>query len=177
MIKCSLILFIVIPATSFEQPKLQDKLQEKFVNDAMNESNYIVFKPDLTFKYRFGYHLFHDISCGHYKLIKYTIFLFYETDLRDTSCNKEIDATIHFDSRLLVFRPEKLFYEDDKLYEIEKGRVLKRTERFQPNLKVPKSSKKYYRRKYFLFGPLISKTKRIHYMVAASKAKWRKYKK
>jgi hypothetical protein len=163
-----LLILIIIPTLSFGQPQLS----QKFINDAINENNYIVFNSDSTFKYRFSYHLFHDISCGRYRVINDTLFLYYETDLRDTNCNKEIDAQTHFDTGVLAFRPNKLFYKDEKLYKIEKGEIVYKTEKFQPDWGVPKSSRKYYRRKYFLFGPLVSKTKKTHYMTVASKVKW-----
>jgi hypothetical protein len=69
-------------------------------------------------------------------------------------------------------RPKLLFLKDDKLYEIKNGKVVYRTEKFQPDWEIPKSSRKYYRRKYFLFGPLVSKSKKTYYMIAESKVKW-----
>ncbi len=69
-------------------------------------------------------------------------------------------------------RPKELYFKGDKLYEIKNGKVVDRTEKFQPDWAIPKSSRKYYRSKYLLFGPLVSKTKKIYYMIAASKAKW-----
>lgn len=165
-----LFLLIVFPTLSFGQPKLN----EKFVNDAYNENNYLIFHSDSTFKYRLAYHLFHDISCGYYKTINDTIFLFFQSDLRDTFCNNQVDAATHFDSSLFALRPSKLFYKDNKLYKINKEQIVDRTEKFEPNWEIPKSSRKYYHRKYWLFGPLVSKTKRTYYMIVVSKAKWTK---
>ncbi|HEX8331011.1 MAG TPA: hypothetical protein VF622_00245, partial [Segetibacter sp.] len=68
-----LCLIILIPTFSIAQIRLQ----ERFVRDAINENNYIDFNHDSTFKYRLAYHTFHDISCGDYKVIKDTIFLYY----------------------------------------------------------------------------------------------------
>lgn len=147
-------IFLFISTAAFGQPNLI----EKFVNDSYNENNYLIFYPDSTFKYRLAYHLFHDISCGQYKTVNDTIFLFYQRDLRDTFCNKEVDAATHFDSSLFASRPNKLFYKENKLYKIDKGQVVYRTEKFQPDWEVPKSSRKYYHRKYWLFGPLVSNT-------------------
>ncbi len=163
-----LFLLIVFPTLSFGQPKLN----EKFVNDSYNENNYLIFHSDSTFKYRLSYHLFHDISCGQYKTINDTIFLFYQSDLRDTFCNNQVDAATHFDSSLFALRPNKLFYKDGKLYKIDKGQVIYRTEKFEPDWDIPKSSRKYYHRKYWLFGQLIANTHRTYYMVVDSKAKW-----
>jgi hypothetical protein len=166
-----LILAFFIPTISLGQIRLT----EKFVNDAYNENNYLIFHGDSTFKYRLAYHLFHDISCGQYRIVKDTIFLFYNSDLRDTSCNTEhVDADTHLDTSLFRLRPTKLFYRNDKLYKIENGQTVDRTEKFEPDWKIPKSSRKYYHRKYWLFGPLVSNTKRTYYMVVASKAKWTK---
>jgi len=170
MIQRFLPLFAIVPIFSFSQPKLN----EKFVNDAYNENNYLIFFPDSTFKYRLAYHLFHDISCGQYKTINDTILLLYKSDLRDTVCNNEVDAATHFDSSLFVLRPTKLFYKDNKLYKMENGKIVYKTEKFEPDWKIPKSSRKYYYRKYWIFGHLVSKTHRTYYMVVASKAKWKK---
>jgi hypothetical protein len=165
-----LFISLFLSTVSFGQPKLN----EKFVNDSYNENNYLIFYPDSTFKYRLAYHLFHDISCGQYKTVNDTIFLFYQSDLRDTFCNKEVDAATHFDGSLFASRPNKLFYKDNKLYIIDKGQIVYRTEKFEPDWEVSKSSRKYYHRKYWLFGPLVSNTHRTYYMVVASKAKWTK---
>ncbi len=79
-----------------------------------------------------------------------------------------------YDSSLFALRPNKLFYKDNKLYKIDNGLVVYRTEKFEPDWKVPKSSRKYYDRKYWLFEPVVSNTHRTYYMVVASKAKWTK---
>ncbi len=165
-----LFIFLILSTVSFGQPKIN----KKFVNDSYNEKNYLIFYPDSTFKYRFAYHIFHDISCGKYTTVNDTVFLFYQSDLRDSSCNKEVDAATHFDSSLFGLRPNKLFYKDHKLFKIDKGQIVYRTEKFEPDWEVPKSSRKYYHRKYWLFGPLVSNTHRTYYMVVASKAKWTK---
>jgi hypothetical protein len=170
MIRPLLFILLLISTVSFGQPKLD----EKFVNDSYNENNYLVFCPDSTFKYRLAYHLFHDISCGRYKTVNDTIFLFYQSDLRDTVCNKEVDAETHFDSSLFALRPSKLFHKNNKLYEIRNKRVVYRSEKFEPDWDVPKSYRKYYHRKYWLFGPLVSNSYPTYYMVVASQAKWTK---
>jgi hypothetical protein len=110
------LLFIFAFISTFAFGQL--KLTEKFVNDSYNENNYLIFYLDSTFKYRLAYHLFHDISCGQYRTINDTIFLFYRSDLRDTVCNKEVDAAPHFDNSLFASTPNKLFYKDNKLYKI-----------------------------------------------------------
>jgi hypothetical protein len=101
-----------------------------------------------------------------------TILLFYNDRVIDTNCNKEIDARSLFDTSVFVLRPDKLFYRGDKLYKIENGQVAYRTEKTKPDWIIPKSSRKYYRRKYVLFGPHVSKTKKTYYMIEASKARW-----
>ena len=165
-----LLIPLFISTVAFGQPKLN----EKFVNDKYNENNYLIFYPDSTFKYRLAFHLFHDISCGQYKTVNDTIFLFYQSDLRDTFCNKEVNVATHFDSSLFISRPNKLFYKNNKLYNIDNGQVVDRTEKFEPDWDIPKSLRKYYHRKYWLFGPLVSNTQRTYYMIVASKAKWTK---
>ena len=160
-----LIFVIFIPTISIGQVRLT----EKFINDAFNEKNYLIFHSDSTFKYRLAYHLFHDISCGQYKVVNDTIFLFYKTDLRDTICNTEIDAATHFDSSLFHWRPEKLLFKDDKLYKFENGepRIRDKMElRYKPDKKLG------YHRKYLFFGPWVKRLNDTYYMVVASKAKW-----
>lgn len=148
----------------------QVRLNEKFVNDAFNENNYLVFNRDSTFKYRLAYHLFHDISCGQYKVVNDTIFLFYRADLFDTTCNSEhVNADIHLDTSLFHLRPDKLFFKDDKLYKFEDGKVRMRDKMelyYQPDKKLG------YRRKYLLFGHWVKKLNDTYYMVVLSKAKW-----
>jgi hypothetical protein len=93
----------------------------------------------------------HDISCGTFKTIGDTIFLKYNTDLRDTICNQELDVG-HFDSTLLGWRPAKLFYSGDKLYQFEEGQII-RERKMQLSYKPDKTLG--YRRKYLFFGPYV----------------------
>jgi len=149
----------------------QTQLIGKFVADHINENTYIIFNSDSTFKYRYSYDLFLDIKCGQYKTKGDTIYLTYTLGINDTACNTEHVMPL-LASDTISNRPKQLFLKGDKLYEIKNGEVVYRTEKFQPDWKVPKSSRKYYRRKYFLFGPLVSKSKKIYYMIRASKVKW-----
>ena len=98
----------------------------------------------------------------------------YETDLRDTTCNKIVDAETHFDSSLFPLRRTKLFYKDDKLYELDNGQIVTRTKKEAIDWKVVKGTRKLYHRKYWLFGPLMTNNRKTYYMVVDSKAKWKK---
>ena len=161
-----LILVFFIPTISFGQVRLK----EKFVNDALNHNNYLIFNDDSTFKYRLAYHLLHDISCGQYKVVNDTIFLVYKTDLRDTICNTEnIDPSTHLDTNLFHMRPVKLFFKDDKLYKFEDGKVRMRDKieiHFKPDKKLG------FHRKYLFFGPWVKQLHDTYYMVVESKTKW-----
>jgi len=153
----------------------QTQLVGKFIDDHINENTYIIFNSDSTFKYRYSFDLFLDIKCGQYKTKGDTIYLTYTSGINDTLCNTEqIMPLVASDT--ISRRPTQLYLKGDKLFEIKDGKIVDRTEKFQPDWKVPKSSRKYYRRKYLLFGPLVSKTKKIYYMIAASKVKWTKHK-
>jgi hypothetical protein len=90
--------------------------------------------------------------------------------MRDTSCNNEISSDVHFDSTLKYSRPIKLFYKDQKLYQIEEGRVKNKVE---SERKPPKAWG--YHRKYLLFGPYVKKD--VYYMITESQVKWNKAKK
>jgi hypothetical protein len=142
----------------------------KYINDAINENNYLIFNSDSSFKYRFSYHIMHDISCGNFKMSGDTIYLFYQTDLRDTDCNREIDAITHYDTSVLIMRRQKLLFKNDKLYEFEDGKVIKKR-RTQLSFKPPKAWG--YRRKYLLFGPFVKTYKDTYYMITETKVKWR----
>ena len=156
---CLIYLTLLLPVLSVRQG-----LKGKYINDYYNQDNYIIFNTDSTFKYRFEYHVMHDISCGTYRLKNDTIYLFYETDIRDTMCNKEIDISM-YDSAVKIFRPNKLFYKDQKLYKFEDGKILNRIE---IDKRQPKAWG--YHRKYLLFGPYVKKD--IYYMITESQVKW-----
>ena len=148
----------------------QVRLSEKFVNDAYNENNFLIFYGDSTFKYRLAYHLFHDISCGQYKVVNDTIFLFYKTDLRDTTYNTEnVDPDTHLDTNLFHMRPNKLLFRDDKLYKFEDGKVRMR-DKMELHYKPDKELG--YHRKYLFFGPWVKRLNDTYFMVVTSKAKW-----
>ena len=151
----------------------QTRLTGKFINDKLNPYNYLELNADSTFKYRFSVSVMDDISCGTYSVVNDTIFLIHNTDLRDTTCNKEIDTT-NFDSRVILGRPKKLFFRDDKLYNIEEGKVIYKRKSeldFKPN----KSFK--YRRKYLLYGHYVKTFHDSYYMIIESKVKWKMAKK
>jgi hypothetical protein len=156
-----LILFVFLATFALGQGKPVGK----YINDGYNENNYLIFNSDSTFKYRLAYCLTHDIACGKYKIHNDTILLYYLTDMRDTCCNKEIDAKIHYDSTVTLSRPVKLFYENEKLYMFNEGKVEKK---MVMESKPPKSWG--YHRKYLIFGQYINND--VYYMITESKVKW-----
>jgi hypothetical protein len=144
----------------------QDKPSGKYINDGLNEYNYIIFNPDLTFKYRYAVCLTHDIACGQYEMHNDTILLHYLTDMRDTCCNKDIDADYHYESSINLPRPDKLFYKNEKLYEFEDGKV--RNEVVMDSR--PPTFNRYHR-KYLFFGKFVNDD--AYYMITESKVKWK----
>ena len=141
----------------------------KYINDGLNENNYIIFNSDSTFKYRFAVCLTHDIACGQYKMHNDTILMHYLTDMRDTCCNKDIDADFHYDSSVNLTRPSKLFYKNEKLYDIENGKV-------RSKVVLDSRPQKFsrYNRKYLFFGKFVNDD--AYYMITESKVKWKKKK-
>jgi hypothetical protein len=142
----------------------------KYINDRLNESNYIIFNSDSTFRFRYAVSLLHDIACGQYEMHNDTIIFHYLTDMRDTCCNKEIDPVINYDSFSNGFRQDKLFYENDRLYEIRNGKVKRKVEVDSRPSKVTE-----YHRKYLLFGKFVIED--AYYMITEPKVKWKKIKK
>jgi hypothetical protein len=162
MKKTLIILSFVISNFSFGQTSPIGK----YINDDINENNYLIFYSDSSFKYRYLQSLMSDIACGIYSFQKDTILLFYLSDMRDTMCNEEmIDAKIHYDSTLE--RPNKLFYYNDKLYLIRDDEIVRKV---VTKTKPPKSWG--FHKKYFLFGPYINND--AYYMITESKVKWKK---
>jgi hypothetical protein len=159
-----LINLILLTFSSYSQP------QGKYFDDAINENNYITFYSDSTFKFRMMYHTMSEIACGKYYMIKDTIFFTYLSDMRNSSCNTEgVSVNDHYDSSMVVFRPNKLFYKDQKLYKFENGKIKNKVQ--FPSKHKPAKCWGYHR-KYFLFGPYVKKD--VHYMVHESKVKWKK---
>ena len=167
MKKIQIILFIFISFSAYGQ----NFPNGKYINDNLNEKNYIIFHTDSTFKYRYAVCLMHDIACGKYRMNNDTIILDYLTDMRDTCCNKEIDGHFHYDSLMAYTRPIKLFYKKEKLYQFDENRKIK--SKFVTNIKPPKHTK--FHRRYLIFGEFIIDD--AYYMITESKVKWRKNKK
>lgn len=99
-----IIILLFVTSSCFSQ----FTVPRKYINDAANENNYIIFNSDSTFKFRRSIHLMHDISCGTFKTIGDTIFLMYNTDLRDTICNRE-----HINSPTINFGKDSAKCNDD----------------------------------------------------------------
>ena len=160
-----IILFLLI--TTFTHG--QNVPRGKYVNDRLNEYNYIIFNADSTFKYRYAVSLTHDIACGKYQMNNDTILLFYLTDMRDTCCNKDIDIDndFQYDSLVIQMRPSKLYYKNEKLYDIVNGEV---RQKVVLDSKPPKT--KGIHRKYLIIGQFVNTD--AYYMINESNAKWNK---
>ena len=156
-----LFLFITTFANGQNGPK------GKYINDRLNEYNYIIFNADSTFKYRYAVSLTHDIACGQFEMHSDTILLHFLTDMRDTCCNKDIDADYHYDSLVTQMRPSKLYYKNEKLYEIVDGTV---RQKIVLDSKPPKT--KGIHRKYLIFGQFMNTD--AYYMSNESNARWNK---
>lgn len=148
----------------------QTGLIGKYVDDHINENTYIIFKTDSSFKYRYSFDLFLDIKCGQYQTKGDTIYLTYTQGINDTLCNSErIMPLVARDT--VSRRPEKLYYKDDRLYELDKkNKIIDKTSSDQLTFKPPEAWG--YRRKFYLFGPYFKKSQPTYYMVIDSKAKW-----
>ncbi len=161
-----IILYLFISFSTYGQINLRGK----YIDDSLNEYNYLIFNLDSTFKYRYAFSLMHDIACGEYKINKDTILLYYLTDMRDTCCNKELDVAFHYNSSISLPRPSKLFYRNEKLYMIENGKVINK---LTMNSRPQKSWG--FHRKYIIFGEFVKND--AYYMIPESKVKWRKNRK
>lgn len=162
----TIIILIAFPIISFAQNDLIGKFADKSYG-----KKYIIFRPDSTFTFEIGFHLQHDIGCGLFKTIKDTIYLKYQYDMTDSCCNiqkinigrKNADGKYE----LIIepetaWRPDTLFYQKNKLYQVRNGTVVTKTAKFQmkPNGHKPEDA----RRKYFLFGPYVFKERPTFYM-------------
>lgn len=162
---CLLLTFITL------LPKVvcgQINLSSHYVDDRINSDNYLKFKKDGGFEYRYRYDLMHDFATGSYKFSHDTVYLKYNTT------SEKIDSTelIYRDERR---RADTLIVKSHRLYKVKDGE----SEEFAPKIvaehKVPKSWK--YKRRYLLFGPYQSTRAGRYYMIDSAYASWNKYKK
>jgi hypothetical protein len=168
LLACTLLFSITV--------KGQIKLAEKYVDDGLNEITCIKFKPDLIFEY--GYHVCttNDDAVGRYKLNKDTIVLFACKTTIDTTSNSpwQIYPAPFKTYNIQGLRPDTLIIKGHKLYKFKNGHTINGYERFELNYTPARGAG--YRRKYFLFGPYLSKQIERHYMVDAKYVKWKKLK-
>ncbi|MEJ7693027.1 hypothetical protein [Daejeonella sp.] len=164
---CLSFILILLTATTIGQ----NRLVGKYFNDSLNENNYIVFNSDSTFKYRLGYELFHDISCGRWRTVKDTVFLTYLSYLRDLTCNNEISPSYPGDTGVVNLRPNKLYFNNGKLYTIEKIEQPKPLTSGTLIWGPPYAWG--FRKKYYLFGPSVKKHKDRYYMISEAEVRWK----
>ncbi|WP_316771316.1 hypothetical protein [Pedobacter frigiditerrae] len=166
--KAAILVLMCLPTSIWAQ----NTIQGKFINDNINQNNYIIFQKDSTFKYRLGFELYSDISCGKYTVKNDTISLFFTLGPENKDCNTEnITSAIIGDTLSMKWRPEKLYLKHNKLYLIKNGIVQYKTERGQLDYK-PNNT---YRRKYLLFGMYQDRIKDTYYMVAEEDVKWKRH--
>ena len=66
-------------------------------------------------------------------------------------------------------RPSILLKRGDKVFRIDKGRVVDQKDQLARNYKPPKGGRNIYRRKYLLIGPYVRKKKYTYYLQMTSK--------
>ena len=160
LLSISQFLFSAISSTCIAQNKISGTYGDiRFSNASLNLSE------DSTFTYSRKWHMGGDKSNGHYLIKGDSIFLKFRP-LRVDTGYIEGKPTIIFNSEALgaIDRPDTLVYKKDKLYRIENGRIINKTERQQANFIKTKGWRKWYRKKYYLFGPYISRKRNIYYV-------------
>lgn len=162
LLRLILILFLTpLCFTSVAQTRFSGLyLIEKYYKDI-----YLNLYEDTTFKYSWRGHMWSDKSNGTYKTNGDTIFLTFRPFQVDTGYdNGESFILPNLEVLTAIDRPVTLFYSKDKLYRIENGQIVNRTQRNQAFFIKTKGWRKYYRRQYYFFGPYISKKRKIHYL-------------
>jgi hypothetical protein len=116
--------------------------------------HYIIFRDDSTFEYFYQHDIFGDHLNGKYNVsgakVKLTYLYNYNADGRY--------STLHSNP------PDSLFYENDKLYELRNGKVVRRSENYQISYTPKEDQRHLFRRKYVICGPFVAKRKPTFYM-------------
>lgn len=147
----------------------QTTLNGKFIDYRLSTSNYIIFNTDNTFTFSYAIGLQRDISCGNFELKNDTILFHYKSGIIDTACNTQKINLLSIDGRNsyqligslgdTLSRPAKLYLHNNKLYSIsQNGKVIFSIINNDDDNKPNKSERKYYRRKYLLFGHFVRKS-------------------
>ncbi|MET4083527.1 hypothetical protein ABIB40_003499 [Pedobacter sp. UYP30] len=129
----TIITLILLPTMTLAQKDIVGKFVDKSYG-----TKYLDFRADFTFTFEIGIHLQHDIACGTYKRLNDTIYLAYKYNMTDTCCNVNqinVKAQTGGKYELLIepetgWRPDTLFYNDNKLYEIKNNKLITKTAKF-----------------------------------------------
>ena len=153
-------LFLIVSSTCYCQTKIPGNYQsnKRFTNVSL------ILNSDSTFNYTRSYHMIADIANGQYITKADTIFLYFNPFRNDTIYADGRQSAAQL-GQWLGGRPDTLVYKKDKLYTIENERIINKTKRepvkyFSKN----KDWRKWYRKKYYLFGPYILKKRNTYYV-------------
>lgn len=120
--------------------------------DKSNKEIYLTLKNDFTFTYGWRGHMWKDTSSGQYTVNADTIFLTFRSPV------------LLPEALSAVNRPDTLVSKKSRLYRIENGELIDKTKKSKASFIKTGDWRKWYRKKYYLFGSYISKRKRIYYL-------------
>lgn len=164
--KLNLLIFLILSFTTcFCKAQIIGRYDMK--SNMIN--SYLVLNPDSTFKFFWHFDLQSDLGYGKFRVNNDSLFLtYFQFDIIKTNNNNtKIVLSDNVDT-LNGYRRDSLFYENDKLYEIKNGKTLRTTGKWITEYKPSKEDRKYYHRKYILWGPYVFKSKKTFYMLKVS---------
>jgi len=142
----------------------QSKIPGNYMVDKNSKDVFLNLNKDSTFSYSWKGHMWSDKSSGLYKTKGDTIYLKFRPLTGDTSYQDGKMFILPTEALSAINRPDTLFYRKAKLFRLENGQVVDRTKRGKATFIKSKGWRKWVRRKYYLFGPYISRKRRIHYL-------------
>jgi hypothetical protein len=143
----------------------QNKFVGKYYSNGLSSGIELLINEDFSFEYSMSSHTQYDGAKGRIFVINDTIFFKYNKDNTPKDSSKIYATDIV--SSMAQYRPQKLFFSNDKLYGInENGKIVKKVKRQLVGNFIRKGDwKKWYRKKYYLFGPYITKRVNIYYVL------------
>jgi len=139
--------------------------QNKFVGKYFNNMSDIIvrlsLKEDYSFEYSRSTHMGYDEGNGKFIILQDTVYLNFHSD----TIKRDSGQIFRMGSPDAIYRPSKLLFSNDKLYAIDNGKIKRRIKQ-EPAGNFIKTSdwKKWYRKKYYLFGSYITKNETIYYV-------------
>lgn len=142
----------------------QSKLAGKYYSNSWNDVINLSISEDSIFEYSRSSHMQYDEAKGRIFVINDTIFFEYSKDNTSKDSSKIYASDIV--SSTAQYRPQKLFFYNNKLFGIgANGEVIRKTKRQSVGNFIRHSDwKKWYRKKYFLFGPYLTKRVSVYYL-------------